>query len=218
MGSVADVVGVADAVGNASRDDAKRRSTPPQEAQAFSAAVEVPASPDTVGLRGLPDRTGRRAERRACPRWLQAWAPRSWTRSGRVRWRAATRTCSSTRRRRVRDGGRLVNKALVIAHGVDDTGRREILSIDVGEARRGALGPLPRGACRPRPAACSPRFAATSRGSRPARAACGRSATTRSPRDGTARDTRVGSSAETSSFRGERPKRLLSGKAGDSTE
>ena len=34
----------------------------------------------------------------------------------------------------VRDGGRVVNKALVIAHGVHETGRREILSIDVGEA------------------------------------------------------------------------------------
>jgi putative transposase len=35
---------------------------------------------------------------------------------------------------KVRDGGRVVNKALVIAHGVHGTGRREILSIDVGEA------------------------------------------------------------------------------------
>src|SRR4051812_49157871 len=30
---------------------------------------------------------------------------------------------------KVRDGGRVVNKALVIAHGVHETGRREILSI-----------------------------------------------------------------------------------------
>src|SRR5919204_1053139 len=35
---------------------------------------------------------------------------------------------------KVRDGGRVVNKALVIAHGVHETGRREILGIDVGEA------------------------------------------------------------------------------------
>jgi putative transposase len=35
---------------------------------------------------------------------------------------------------KVRDGGRVVNKALVVAHGVHETGRREILSIDVGEA------------------------------------------------------------------------------------
>ena len=34
---------------------------------------------------------------------------------------------------KVRDGGRVVNKALVIAHGVHEAGRREILSIDVGE-------------------------------------------------------------------------------------
>jgi putative transposase len=35
---------------------------------------------------------------------------------------------------KVRAGGRVVNKALVIAHGIHETGRREILSIDVGEA------------------------------------------------------------------------------------
>ena len=38
-----------------------------------------------------------------------------------------------------RDGGRVVNKALVIAHGVHETGRREILSIDVGEAETEAF-------------------------------------------------------------------------------
>src|SRR3954465_7469117 len=40
---------------------------------------------------------------------------------------------------KVRDGGRVVNKALVIAHGVYETGRREILSIDVGEAETEAF-------------------------------------------------------------------------------
>jgi hypothetical protein len=40
---------------------------------------------------------------------------------------------------KVRDGGRVVNKALVIAHGVHETGRREILSIDVGEAETDAF-------------------------------------------------------------------------------
>jgi putative transposase len=35
---------------------------------------------------------------------------------------------------KVLDGGRVVNKALVIAHGIHETGRREIVSIDVGEA------------------------------------------------------------------------------------
>ena len=35
---------------------------------------------------------------------------------------------------KVRDGGRVVNKARVIAHGVHESGRREILGIDVGEA------------------------------------------------------------------------------------
>jgi hypothetical protein len=40
---------------------------------------------------------------------------------------------------KVRDGGRVVNKALVVAHGVHETGRREILSIDVGEAETEAF-------------------------------------------------------------------------------
>src|SRR5688500_6765715 len=40
---------------------------------------------------------------------------------------------------KVRDGGRVVNKALVIAHGVHETGRREILGLDVGEAETEAL-------------------------------------------------------------------------------
>ena len=35
---------------------------------------------------------------------------------------------------KVRDGGRVQRKAVVIAHGVHETGRREILGIDVGEA------------------------------------------------------------------------------------
>src|SRR5205085_2156705 len=35
--------------------------------------------------------------------------------------------------------GRVVNKALVVAHGVHESGRREILSIDVGEAETEAF-------------------------------------------------------------------------------
>jgi putative transposase len=35
---------------------------------------------------------------------------------------------------KVRDGGRVVTKAVVIASGVHETGRREILGFDVGEA------------------------------------------------------------------------------------
>ena len=35
---------------------------------------------------------------------------------------------------KVRDGGRVVGKAVVIAYGVHETGRREILGIDIGEA------------------------------------------------------------------------------------
>ena len=40
---------------------------------------------------------------------------------------------------KVRDGGRVVAKALVVAHGVHETGRREILSINVGEAETEAF-------------------------------------------------------------------------------
>src|SRR5215211_1621136 len=40
---------------------------------------------------------------------------------------------------KVRDGGRVVAKALVVAHGVHETGRREILSVDVGAAETEAF-------------------------------------------------------------------------------
>src|SRR5215204_6098803 len=61
-------------------------------------------------------------------------------RSARAHWRAATSTCSWTRRsRRSGDDGRVVNKALVIAQGVHVTGRREILGLHVGEAETEAF-------------------------------------------------------------------------------
>jgi putative transposase len=40
---------------------------------------------------------------------------------------------------KVRDGGRVVRKALVVAHGVHETGRREIIGLDVGEAETEAF-------------------------------------------------------------------------------
>jgi putative transposase len=40
---------------------------------------------------------------------------------------------------KVRDGGRVVRKCVVIAYGVHETGRREILGIDVGEAESEAF-------------------------------------------------------------------------------
>jgi len=40
---------------------------------------------------------------------------------------------------RVRDGGRVVHKCVVIAHGVHETGRREIIGLDVGEAETEAF-------------------------------------------------------------------------------
>jgi putative transposase len=40
---------------------------------------------------------------------------------------------------KVRDGGRVRRKCLVVAHGVHDTGRREVLGLDVGEAETEAF-------------------------------------------------------------------------------
>ena len=40
---------------------------------------------------------------------------------------------------KVRDGGRVVRKCVVIAHGVHETGRREIIGLDVGEAETEAF-------------------------------------------------------------------------------
>jgi transposase-like protein len=40
---------------------------------------------------------------------------------------------------KVRDGGRVVRKCLVIAHGVHDTGRREVIGLDVGECETEAF-------------------------------------------------------------------------------
>ena len=40
---------------------------------------------------------------------------------------------------KVRDGGRVVNKCVVIAYGVHESGRREILGVDVGEAETEAF-------------------------------------------------------------------------------
>jgi putative transposase len=40
---------------------------------------------------------------------------------------------------KVRDGGRVVHKCVVIAHGVHETGRREVIGLDVGEAETEAF-------------------------------------------------------------------------------
>ncbi|MDP8942676.1 MAG: IS256 family transposase [Actinomycetota bacterium] len=40
---------------------------------------------------------------------------------------------------KVRDGGRVVGKCLVIAHGVHETGRREVIGLDVGECETEAF-------------------------------------------------------------------------------
>lgn len=40
---------------------------------------------------------------------------------------------------KVRDGGRVVRKCLVIAHGVHESGRREVIGLDYGECETEAL-------------------------------------------------------------------------------
>ena len=40
---------------------------------------------------------------------------------------------------RVRDGGRVVNKCLVLAHGVHESGRREVIGLEVGECETEAF-------------------------------------------------------------------------------
>src|SRR5947207_341162 len=40
---------------------------------------------------------------------------------------------------KVRDGGRVARKCVVIAHAVHETGRREIIGLDVGEAETEAF-------------------------------------------------------------------------------
>jgi putative transposase len=68
---------------------------------------------------------------------------------------------------KVRDGGRVVAKALVVAHGVHETGRREIPSIDVGEAETEAFWTdFLRGLVAPAWSACSSRSAMLMPGSR----------------------------------------------------
>src|SRR3954470_6596442 len=60
---------------------------------------------------------------------------------------------------RVRDRGRVLSKALVIAYGVHDTGRREVIGLDLGEVgERGVLDRVP-----PRPALAGPERAAAGR-------------------------------------------------------
>lgn len=40
---------------------------------------------------------------------------------------------------KVRDGGRVRRKCLVVAHGVHESGRREVIGLDVGEAETEAF-------------------------------------------------------------------------------
>jgi transposase-like protein len=50
---------------------------------------------------------------------------------------------------RVREPGGVRHKALVIAYGVHETGRREVLGIDVGEPRPRPSGASSSAACGP---------------------------------------------------------------------
>ena len=40
---------------------------------------------------------------------------------------------------KVRDGGRVVRKCLVLAHGVHQVGHRQVIAVDVGEAEAAAF-------------------------------------------------------------------------------
>ena len=61
-------------------------------------------------------------------------------RSASGRWRAATPICSSTpRSRRSATAAASQRKAVVVAHAVHETGRREIIGLDVGEAETEAF-------------------------------------------------------------------------------
>ena len=60
-------------------------------------------------------------------------------RSGRGRWSAYPYLFVDAKVEKVRDGGRVRRKAVVIAHGVHETGRREIIGLDVGEAETEAF-------------------------------------------------------------------------------
>ena len=73
--------------------------------------------------------------------------------SASARWRAATPTCGWTARsRRSESAARVRQKCLVIAYAVHESGRREVIGLDVGEAEteafwreflRGLQGPRP---------------------------------------------------------------------------
>ena len=58
---------------------------------------------------------------------------RAGARSGSARWRAPTRICGWTPSRRRSVTARTWSKALVIAYGVHETGRREVIGLDVGQ-------------------------------------------------------------------------------------
>jgi len=57
---------------------------------------------------------------------------------------------------RVRQRGGVRQKCLVIAYTVRETGRREVIGLDVGEAERGVLARVPALAAGPRPPRCPP--------------------------------------------------------------
>ena len=84
----------------------------------------------------LVSRLGCGSQRARC-RGSPGCSTSRFRRSGNARWRAATRMCSSTRRSR--RSGRVQRKAVVVAHAVHETGRREIIGLDIGEAETEAF-------------------------------------------------------------------------------
>ncbi len=68
-----------------------------------------------------------------------SWMSRS-RRSGSALWRAATpNLLLDAKVEKVRDGGRIARKCVVVAHAAHESGRREIIGLDVGEAETEAL-------------------------------------------------------------------------------
>ena len=87
----------------------------------------------------LVESLGLRVSRRRCRGSPPSSTSRS-RRSAAARWRATTPTCGSTRRSsRSATAAGSSAKAVVIAYGVHETGRREILGFDVGEAETEAF-------------------------------------------------------------------------------
>ena len=86
------------------------------------------------GLTSWFESLGLRVSRSEVSRICAGWMSRSRP-FARVRWKAAIGICFvDAKVEKVRDGGRVARKCVVIATAVHETGRREIIGLDVGQA------------------------------------------------------------------------------------